>query len=165
MSSVQTVAAVAPAALVDASRELIAALGYRGPGSVQFIERAGTFYVHDVNLRLPSSVAVSILAGLDMPRLAVEAALGRRVDLRSVEIRAGVRYVWLHGELRTLVRRIQAREPLARVWEIAADILLALVSPHRVLDQLVLSDPLPTLALAGRAVRAITRTPPQKSVA
>jgi len=164
MSSVQTVAAAAPGALVDASRGLVAALGYRGPGSVQFIERLGTFYVHDVNLRLPSSVAVSMLAGLDMPRLAVEAALGRPVDLRSVKVRAGVRYVWLHGELRNLVRRIQAGEPTSRVWEIAADILLALVSPHRVLDQLVLSDPLPTLALASRGVRAI-HTRPQKSAA
>lgn len=165
MSSVQTVAAAAPGALVDASRTLIAALGYRGPGSVQFIERGGTFYVHDVNLRLPSSVAVSMLAGLDMPRLAVESALGRPLDLRSVALRAGVRYVWLHGELRNLVRRIQAGDPLSRIWEIAADILLALVSPHRVLDQLVLSDPLPTLALATRGLRAIVRTTPHGGMA
>jgi len=150
---------------VDASRRLISALGYRGPGSVQFIERGGTFYVHDVNLRLPSSVAVSMLAGLDMPRLAVESALGLPLDLQSVELRAGVRYVWLHGELRNLVRRIQSGEPPSRVWEIAADILLALVSPHRVLDQLVLSDPLPTLALATRGLRAIARTTPHGGVA
>ena len=43
-------------------------------GSVQFLERGGSFYIHDVNLRLPASVAVSIKAGLDMPALAVLAS-------------------------------------------------------------------------------------------
>jgi len=157
MSSVQTVATAAPPTLVAASRKLIAALDYRGPGSLQFIERDGTFYVHDVNLRLPSSVAVTMLAGLDMPRLAVEVALGLPVDLRAVRIRAGVRYVWFLGELRTLARRIRAHEPLPRIWEVASDIMLAFASPRRVLDQFVLSDPLPTVALAARGLRALRR--------
>jgi biotin carboxylase len=158
MSSVQTVAATAPPTLVEASRKLIAALDYRGPGSLQFIERDGKFYVHDVNLRLPSSVAVTMLAGLDMPRLAVEVALGLPVDLRTVRIRAGVRYVWLLGELRTLARRIRAHEPLPKIWEVASDIVLAFASPRRVLDQFVLTDPLPTVALAARGLRALKRT-------
>lgn len=165
MSSVQTVVAVAPPLLLEASRRLIAMLGYRGPGSLQFIERDGTFFLHDVNLRLPSSVAVSMLAGLDMPRLAVEVALGRSVDLRAVRARPGVRYVWFLGELRNLVRRIQARESLPRIWEVASEIALAFVSPHRVLDQFVLSDPLPTVALAARGLRTLRRTTPREGAA
>jgi predicted ATP-grasp superfamily ATP-dependent carboligase len=163
MSSVQAVTALAPPELIDASRRLLALLEYRGPGSFQFIERAGRFYIHDVNLRLPSSVALTMLAGLDMPRLAVEVALGRPAALDAVRVRTGVRYVWLHGELRTLARRIGARQRLPRIWEIVAEILLAAVSPRRVLDQFVLTDPLPTVALAARAVRALKR--PSRRVA
>lgn len=157
MSSVQTVARSTPPELVAASQRLIDFLGYRGPGSFQFIERDGRFYVHDVNLRLPSSVALTMLAGLDLPRLGVEVALGRPAPLRSVVVRPGVRYVWLHGELRTLARRAAAREPLSRLWEIAAEIVLAAISPNRVLDQFVLTDPLPTLALAARGARRARR--------
>lgn len=155
MSSVQSVAASPPPELLAASQRLIDFLRYRGPGSFQFIERDERFFVHDVNLRLPSSVALTMLAGLDMPRLSVELALGREPELQSVAVRPGVRYVWLHGELRTLVRRIAARETLPRIWEVAADILLAAVAPGRVLDQFVLTDPLPTLALAARGARGI----------
>jgi carbamoylphosphate synthase large subunit len=162
MSSVQTVASAAPPPLLEASRRLISALGYRGPGSVQFIERDGTFYVHDVNLRLPSSVAVSMLAGLDMPSLAVAVALGMPADLRSIRVRPGVRYVWFLGELRNLVTRIRRREPLPRVWEVAADIALAFASPRRVLDQMVPTDPLPTIALAARGLRAVKGTAPKQ---
>jgi hypothetical protein len=46
------------------------------------IERRGAFLFHDVNLRLSASVGAAIGAGLDVPRLGVEAAAGRleRID-------------------------------------------------------------------------------------
>jgi carbamoyl-phosphate synthase large subunit len=157
MSSVQAVPAHAPPELRRAAQQLLEFLDYQGPGSFQFIERDGRFYLHDVNLRLPSSVALTMLAGLDMPRLAVEVALGRDAALDSVRIRTSVRYVWLHGELRNLANRVRERQSLRRVWEIAAEILLAASSPRRVLDQFVLTDPLPTLALAARGLRGLKR--------
>jgi len=163
MSSVQAVTRLAPPELRRASEQLLEFLEYQGPGSFQFIERDGRFYLHDVNLRLPSSVALTMLAGLDMPRLAVEVALGRSADLGSVRIRQNVRYVWLHGELRNLANRVRERQPLRRVWEIASEILLAALSPRRVLDQFVLTDPLPTLALAARGLRGLRRSSPEKS--
>jgi carbamoyl-phosphate synthase large subunit len=163
MSSVQTVPALAPPELHRASQQLLEFLDYQGPGSFQFIERDGHFYLHDVNLRLPSSVALTMLAGLDMPRLAVEVALGRSASLDAVRIRSGVRYVWLHGELRNLANRVREREPLRRVWEIASEILLAALSPRRVLDQFVLTDPLPTVALAARGLRGLKRSSSEKS--
>jgi predicted ATP-grasp superfamily ATP-dependent carboligase len=163
MSSVQAVTGVTPPKLRLASQQLLDFLDYQGPGSFQFIERDGRFYLHDVNLRLPSSVALTMLAGIDMPRLAAEVALGRSVDLDSVPIRQNVRYVWLHGELRNLANRARERQPLRRVWEIASEILLAAVSPRRVLDQFVLTDPLPTVALVARGLRGLKRRPSGKS--
>ena len=163
MSSVQTVAGLAPPELRRASQQLLEFLDYQGPGSFQFIERDGRFYLHDVNLRLPSSVALTMLAGLDMPRLAVEVALGRDAALGSVRVRQNVRYVWLHGELRNLANRVRERQPFRRLWEIASEILLAALSPRRVLDQFILSDPLPTLALAARGLRGLKRSSPEKS--
>ena len=153
MSSVQVVPAIIPLELLRASKRLIGCLGYRGHGSVQFIERDRRFYVHDVNLRLPSSVALSMLAGLDMPRLAVEVALGLGPELGSLALRPGVRYVWLHGELQTLLGRIERRESIPRIWEVTSDILLAGLSPRRVLDEFVISDPLPAVALLAREMR------------
>lgn len=157
MSSVQMVPGFAPPELRTASQQLLAFLDYQGPGSLQFIERDGRFYLHDVNLRLPSSVALTMLAGLDMPALAAKVALGETVALDSVRVRSGVRYVWLHGELRTLRQRVREREPWPRVWEIVAEILSAALSPRRVLDQFVLTDPMPTVALAARGFREFKR--------
>jgi carbamoylphosphate synthase large subunit len=163
MSSVQAVIGFAPPELRRASQQLLDFLDYQGPGSFQYIERDGRFYLHDVNLRLPSSVALTMLAGLDMPRLAVELALGSDAGLDAIRIRQNVRYVWLLGELRNLARRVRERQPLTRVWEIAAEILLAAVSPRRVLDQFVLTDPLPTVALAARGLRGLRRSSPVES--
>ena len=44
---------------------------------MQLFERDGRFLVHDVNVRPPAPVALSIRAGLNLPALALEAALGR----------------------------------------------------------------------------------------
>jgi predicted ATP-grasp superfamily ATP-dependent carboligase len=70
-----------PPDLVEVGASLLETFGYDGPGVIQFIERHGVWHVHDVNPRMPSSVDASIAAGLDMPRLAVEIALGRRPNL------------------------------------------------------------------------------------
>jgi hypothetical protein len=37
------------------------------------------------------------------------------------------------------------------------------LSPRRVLDQFILTDPLPTLALAARGLRGLKRSSPEKS--
>jgi carbamoyl-phosphate synthase large subunit len=151
MSSVQTVSEAVPAGLEDAAAKLIGHLGYRGPGSFQFLERDGVLYLHDVNLRFPSSLAITMIAGLDMPRLAVEVALGGVVE--PIVPRADVRYVWLEGELRNLRDRHRVGEPLRRRVEIMAEIALALVLPGRVVDEIMPADPRPTFATLGRYLR------------
>ena len=155
-SSVQIVPATSPAELYSATDRLIAHLGYKGPGSFQFFERDGRFYLHDVNLRLPSSVGLSIAAGLDMPRLGVEVALGLEPTL-SGPVHYGVRYVALEHELKSLAWRIRKHESPARVWEVASDIVLAAVLPSRVLDQFSVTDPLPTVALGAQLSREVLR--------
>lgn len=69
--------ATPPPAFLEVVTRLVEQTGYRGPISVQVIQReSGSFAVHDVNLRLPASVGLTIRAGLDLPRLAVQDALG-----------------------------------------------------------------------------------------
>ena len=65
-----------PAGLRDAAWRLAREVGFRGILSVQGFERHGTFTIHDVNLRMPASIGMTIRAGLDLPRLAVNDALG-----------------------------------------------------------------------------------------
>ena len=50
---------------------------------MQIFEDGGSFLVHDVNLRAPAPVALGIVAGLNLPALAVAAALGRAWDPRA----------------------------------------------------------------------------------
>jgi carbamoyl-phosphate synthase large subunit len=65
-----------PPGLLEGAARLLAHLAYRGPCSFNYMERDGVFHVHDVNLRLSSSVGLSISSGLDVPALAVADALG-----------------------------------------------------------------------------------------
>ncbi len=67
-----------------AATALLDAVGYEGIGSIQMIVRDGVWYPHDVNLRIPASVGGTVAAGLDLPRLGVEIALGRARPLRPV---------------------------------------------------------------------------------
>jgi predicted ATP-grasp superfamily ATP-dependent carboligase len=156
MSSVQVVPDAVPAGLEAAAATLIRHLGYRGPGSFQFIERDGVLYLHDVNLRFPSSLAMTMLAGLDMPRLAVEVALGQPVE--PVVARSHARYVWLEGELRNLRDRRRRGDSLRRRAEILVEIALGLVLPRRVVDEIMPRDPLPSLAALVRFVREARRS-------
>ena len=63
--------------LLRGTERLLAHVGYRGPVSINAIERDGAFLFHDVNLRLGARSPASIRSGLDVPVLAVNAALGR----------------------------------------------------------------------------------------
>jgi hypothetical protein len=146
MASVSSVEA-APPEVVEATDRLAASVGYRGGGSAQFIERDGRHHVHDVNLRMPYSLAASIRAGLDLPRLVVEEALGRAPELAPRRIRQ-VRYVWFGGEGQAMVADLRGgprRWPAA--GGAAAEILLAAALPRRVLDPVDLSDPAALLGM------------------
>jgi carbamoyl-phosphate synthase large subunit len=143
----------APAALVEVGRALLDEVGYEGVGSLGFVERDGSFLAHDINLRMLGSTAGTIAAGLDMPRLAVEIALGRNPALEPVPVRP-LHFVQLHLELAALRGAISGAPTGRSAWTIAAGVALAAVLPGRMLYPLDPRDPLPTLAVLAKAVRS-----------
>jgi predicted ATP-grasp superfamily ATP-dependent carboligase len=121
-----------PAALREGVAALLDLIDYRGPSTIGFIERDGRCYVHDVNLRLGSSVGLVIRSGLDMPRRAVEVALGipapPQPPLRSTY------YVRLDGELSALAGAVRGRGDGERARTVAARLLRAALRPDGMVD-------------------------------
>lgn len=144
-----------PPALGAATERLLRLVDYRGPGSIGFLVGDGRFLVHDVNLRLPYSAGATIAAGLDLPRLAAEEALGR--PSRAVPATRRVSYVWLGGEVNALVDSLRDGASMAAAGRIAADLCLAGVLPGRVLDPCSFADPLPTIANVATYARTVAR--------
>jgi carbamoyl-phosphate synthase large subunit len=139
------------------SERLLETVGYYGAGSIQWIERNGDWIVHDVNLRMPAAVAGTIAAGLDMPRLAVEIALGRETPARASSTRA-IRYVWFPGELMALRDALGGGAVGRSKAAIVESLVLGALSPRRQLVPFDLRDPLPTIAGFSEAlVRPISR--------
>lgn len=149
-SSVQRVTAATPD-LIELARRLLEAVDYRGPGSIQAIERDGRFFVHDVNLRLPVTVGLTIRAGLDMPRLAVEAALGAELPSGAGPF-PHLTYVRLAAETMHLLDGLRGRETSASVSQIARDVVGAAVLPKRILHPFDLIDPAALLLFAGETL-------------
>ena len=140
----------APPELTNATRRLLDVVGYEGPGSIGFLVQNGRFLVHDVNLRLPFSVGATIGSGLDLPRLAVEAALDLDIPLEIGPVRRHT-YVWFAGECKAFTDAVRGREAAAPPARIAAGVVAAAVSPRRLLDP-PFTEPLPLAALAAAAV-------------
>jgi predicted ATP-grasp superfamily ATP-dependent carboligase len=145
-----------PAEVLEATRRLVELVGYRGPGSVQLLERDGRFYAHDVNLRIVYSAGASITAGLDLAVASVDAALGR--SPRGLGPSREVAYTWLGGELRALRDRLARRDKAVPARRIVLDLLKAAGSRRWVLDPLSLHDPFQLAAgLVGAPARAARR--------
>jgi hypothetical protein len=143
--------------VIDATRRLFELIGFAGPGNAQFFVRGGEVLVHDVNLRLPASVAMAMRAGLDLPRRGVDAALGR--PLPPVDPpRPGLRYVSLGDEIRLLLGGRDGGPPPRRI---ARDIVQGALSSTAMLDP-PLRDPIwigvdLTAGARNRARRAVRR--------
>jgi predicted ATP-grasp superfamily ATP-dependent carboligase len=123
-ASVQRTVLEAPEPLERGVRGLLDSVGYVGPATVSFFAVDGRMVVHDVNLRLGASLGIVIRSGLDMPRRAVEAALGLPPSPDGA--RREIRYARLDGEamaaldaLRGRARGEGARRVLARLVEAA----------------------------------------------
>ena len=151
MSSVSAVAPV-PAALGDAVARLLRVADYRGVGSIQVFETADGWVVHDANLRPVFTTGASLRAGFDLPRMAVDVAMGGEPRLEG-RVRP-VRYVWLTGELQEGIRAI-ARGDAADAARALGDVAGAALLPRRVLDP---TDPRVVAdILAGALARARAR--------
>lgn len=94
--------------LVDASDALLAAFDWRGVAMIEFkLDTATrTPYVMEVNGRLWGSLQLAVDAGVDFPRLLVDAALGRPLAAPP-EYRVGVRSRWWWGDVDHLIARVR----------------------------------------------------------
>jgi predicted ATP-grasp superfamily ATP-dependent carboligase len=117
---------------VRAARSLIDAIDFRGPCNVQVFAANGDTAVHDVNLRVPASVALAICAGLDMPAAGLEAGLGGDWSAPAPAA-PGLRYVSLVDELRALAHGSNGDGGPSR-GRVARDILSATTSRRAVVD-------------------------------
>jgi predicted ATP-grasp superfamily ATP-dependent carboligase len=142
--------APAPPGMRDATLRLMELVGYAGPTSLSFIEGGGRLLVHDVNLRLGATVGASIRSGFDIPRLAVDIALGRPLPPADGPPRA-VTYVRLDGELGAAIDVLRGHGTGQRPARLLGRLLRGAAAPGWMLDP----SPLDPLFLAGQASRRL----------
>ena len=112
---------VPPEGLVERSRDLLGAIGWRGIFELEFLELAdGRYATIDLNPRVYGSMSLAIAAGANLPAIWVRLLQGERCP--PVVARAGVHYRWEEGEVRTLLRALAG----GRGGE-----LLSVARPHR----------------------------------
>lgn len=156
--------------LVARSEELLDRFDWSGVAMVEFKRDRGTgkAYVMEVNARLWGSLQLAVDAGVDFPRLLIDAALGREA-MAPPNYREGARSRWLWGEVDHLVGRLRGEVP--GDWESDSprrlEAVAALLPPWRPGDRLEvlrLDDPLPFLRetatwFASLWRRALRRAP------
>lgn len=99
--------------LVRRCELLVDSVGWNGVAMVEFKEDAdtGTPYVMEVNARLWGSLQLAVDAGVDFPRLLVEAALGDAYR-QPPSYRAGVRSRWWWGDVDHVIARLRGDGPV-----------------------------------------------------
>lgn len=101
--------------LVEKSRALLDAFGWRGVAMVEYKQDAmtGTPYLMEINGRLWGSLQLAIDAGVDFPALLLAAAAGGTFTPVHTRV-AGVRSRWLLGDVDHLIARMRhSREALS----------------------------------------------------
>lgn len=144
-------------ALVEWTAALARALDYTGAGCAQFMVEDSTASVSflEINARLGANCAAACACGLDLPRLFVEALLGKAEPQPRATV--GRRYAWLEGDFHGLGACLTAGRigwRAASVW-----LLRAILAQLRAQDQIVFSwrDPRPTLATIHRWIGSAVR--------
>jgi carbamoyl-phosphate synthase large subunit len=132
VGSVMHTTADPPPVLRERVAALLDLIGYRGPSTIGFIERDGEPLVHDVNLRLGSSVGLVMRSGLDMPRRAVEVAMG--VPAPPQPPVRPTTYVRVDGEASALAAALSGRGDGEPARAIAWRLLRAAAGPGAMLD-------------------------------
>lgn len=144
-----------PEGIIASTRRLVDTAGFRGVGQVQFLCGGPELCVHDVNLRVTFGVAAAMRAGLDLPRLAVEQALGLPATVPTRH--RPVRYVWLGGEARHLLGGGPPSTARPSAVTFARELTLAALLPRRILDPVSLADPLVFVASVRRVSSAVAQ--------
>jgi predicted ATP-grasp superfamily ATP-dependent carboligase len=101
--------------LKDYASRLLSHFGWSGVAMVEFKkdEATGTPYLMEINGRFWGSLQLALDAGVDFPRLLVEAALGGNPE-PITEYRTGVRSRWLRGEADHLLAMLRRGGELRR---------------------------------------------------
>lgn len=94
--------------LLERSVSLLRSFGWQGVAMVEFKRDAqtGEDHVMEINGRFWGSLQLAISAGVDFPRLLVDAALGMEVQAATHYV-SGVRSRWVLGDLDHLIARMR----------------------------------------------------------
>ncbi len=140
--------------LQDAVQRFVATHGYSGPGLMQFIRcrESGVLYFLENNPRLAAGIAHTIDSGQDLPRLAMEAAMGRPrtsvADAAPGSYRYGYRAHWLMRDLQGLLsRRRESGRAQRRAWR--RDLIRSFVRADGHITW-QWRDPMPTVIIYGQ---------------
>lgn len=135
--------------LTDQARALLKKFNWHGVGMVEFKLRreTGEAYLMEINGRFWGSLQLAIDAGVDFPRLLVDAALGNEPQPTKI-YQTGVRSRWLWGDVDHLLARIRNPAEYVDYRNGNASRLRAVLdffrfSPSDCLEVLRLSDPRP----------------------
>jgi hypothetical protein len=151
----------APPGVREATLRLMELVGYEGPCSLSFIEHDGRLQVHDVNLRLGATVGASIRAGFDIPRLAVDAALGRGAAPEEV-VAPALTYVRMDGEWSALIDELRGRGTGEPKGPLAGRLVRGALAPGWMLDPSPL-DPFLLSTTVGRRLLGVVRRARRRS--
>lgn len=125
--SVLSESITAPAALLDASRRLLADARWHGVAMVEFrVTPEGAAYLMEVNTRFWGSLQLAIDAGVDFPWLLYRLTMGHSMP-DAAPYRTGRRLRWWLGDLDSLYLALRdPSAPIAAKLKRAADFL----TPH-----------------------------------
>ena len=145
-----------PAEALMHAEALLEALDWNGVAMVEFKydDQTGIPYLMEINGRFWGSLQLAIDAGVDFPRLLIEAAHGH-TPAQVVEGRPGIRLRWLLGDFDHLLLRLRkSPEELALGLKTPGRLrtlgsFLAPWRPHERLEVLRLSDPRPYVRELG----------------
>lgn len=150
--------------LLAAATNLLRGLGWRGVAMVELkVDAAsGRPYVLEVNGRFWGSLQLAWDAGVDFPRLLVDAALGRPLEPLKT-YRPGVRSRWLWGDTDHLFIRLKnGADPCnglgSRIWSAgrALGAYMAAFRPGTKCEILRVRDPGPFVRESHQRIQAVT---------
>lgn len=99
--------------LVRRSERLVDAFGWEGLAMVEYKvdHRTGDSVLMEVNARPWGSLQLAVDAGVDFPRLLIDAALGEPLPHAPPDYRPGIRTRWLWGDVDHLIARMKGGVP------------------------------------------------------
>jgi predicted ATP-grasp superfamily ATP-dependent carboligase len=153
--------------LLEASRKLMAAVGYTGVAMVEFIFNLETrrWVFLEINGRFWGSLPLAVAAGADFPYYLYEMlVLGRRAFPQTCRAETYSRNLLLDFQGLRTRSRADGQQRRINFWTVAED-LATVLRGHDHIDNLSLDDPAPGLIELGHIGSQLTRKAAGKLVA